>query len=648
MNRIKKHTAKAVFIAIILSVLMAVSYVYPALNTFTYPNFQYLDTSTGSFGVGYKLYSYSPGTSTPKPTYSDAAHTTANTNPVILDSRGEARVYLSGNSKFRANTSDDVFTGLEFTTAGSPSLHRSSYYIASPGTNLSTLFTSIGSTDKATVIIESGTHTLSSNATATSNIKLILHNGAVIRLGNYTFTVNGHLEAGLYQVFSCTGTGTVIINGTPTIQTAWFGLDTTGNDDISSLLTKLQAAMDGQKIGRTLEFMPGTYKIAFPYDTTTTYCTFSGYSGLTIKPNGCTFDMDVSGASEWNARIYGYPFLFSACDGVSVLGETKASGDDMSEYTVNRGVILYGFIHGCQNVFIDAIYATGGLMTPVDFFFNNYTTDTASYQCKNVVINNIYAANCLYGASQHGVQGFTLHNLKTNKIGRSFYCLGGRRIRANVFSKDPQLSEDCGIGIWKYDCTGDADDVRINYVRGTDSTSVGGAASGNTSALSIAWSDQGCGTPRKISNVKFNICVDFAGNGDTGGAILKLIKYDSGGSPDTADQGWQLENLEVSGRVTGDPSYTANFLINFGYSCVWNGTADVFKNIIFRDFTSTSTIKAMFALKALQGNLFLLDGVKTAANWRITDNQATHQPWDVGGVEVRNSYIPNLDTDYAN
>jgi hypothetical protein len=48
--------------------------------------------------VGGKLYTYAAGTSTPLVTYTDSTGTTANTNPVILDSRGEANVWLSNAS----------------------------------------------------------------------------------------------------------------------------------------------------------------------------------------------------------------------------------------------------------------------------------------------------------------------------------------------------------------------------------------------------------------------------------------------------------------------------------------------------------------------------------------------------------------------
>jgi hypothetical protein len=62
----------------------------------TPPKLQFLD-SNGAPLVGGKLYTYAAGTTTPQVTYTDFGGGTANANPVILDSRGEASVWLSGN-----------------------------------------------------------------------------------------------------------------------------------------------------------------------------------------------------------------------------------------------------------------------------------------------------------------------------------------------------------------------------------------------------------------------------------------------------------------------------------------------------------------------------------------------------------------------
>lgn len=59
----------------------------------------YTDSATGQPLVGGKLYTYAAGTSTPKATYTTAAATTSNTNPVILDARGEAEIFWHGAYK---------------------------------------------------------------------------------------------------------------------------------------------------------------------------------------------------------------------------------------------------------------------------------------------------------------------------------------------------------------------------------------------------------------------------------------------------------------------------------------------------------------------------------------------------------------------
>jgi hypothetical protein len=59
----------------------------------TPPKLQFLDAN-GAPLVGGKLYTYAAGTTTPLATYTDYGGGTANANPVILDSRGEASVWL--------------------------------------------------------------------------------------------------------------------------------------------------------------------------------------------------------------------------------------------------------------------------------------------------------------------------------------------------------------------------------------------------------------------------------------------------------------------------------------------------------------------------------------------------------------------------
>ena len=69
---------------------------------------QSFTNSAGAPLIGGKLYTYDAGTSTPRATYQDAAGTVPNTNPIILDSRGEATIFWSGAYKVVLKDSADV------------------------------------------------------------------------------------------------------------------------------------------------------------------------------------------------------------------------------------------------------------------------------------------------------------------------------------------------------------------------------------------------------------------------------------------------------------------------------------------------------------------------------------------------------------
>jgi hypothetical protein len=68
------------------------------------PKMQFF-TAAGIPLVGGKLYTYASGTTVPLATYTDDVGDTANTNPVILDSRGEAGVWL-GPSRYTFKLED--------------------------------------------------------------------------------------------------------------------------------------------------------------------------------------------------------------------------------------------------------------------------------------------------------------------------------------------------------------------------------------------------------------------------------------------------------------------------------------------------------------------------------------------------------------
>lgn len=89
------------------------------MSLFTYPKFQSPDLNGLNLSGG-KVYFYISGTTTPKDTYSDDILFTKNTNPVILNSRGEADIYLDGEYKVILKDADDaeIWTADNFSIFG--------------------------------------------------------------------------------------------------------------------------------------------------------------------------------------------------------------------------------------------------------------------------------------------------------------------------------------------------------------------------------------------------------------------------------------------------------------------------------------------------------------------------------------------------
>jgi hypothetical protein len=67
---------------------------------------QFIDAAGVPLAGGF-LYTYAAGTTTPQATYTDSTAATANSNPIVLDARGEANIWLSSaDYKFKLTDAD--------------------------------------------------------------------------------------------------------------------------------------------------------------------------------------------------------------------------------------------------------------------------------------------------------------------------------------------------------------------------------------------------------------------------------------------------------------------------------------------------------------------------------------------------------------
>lgn len=77
----------------------------------SYPIFKAF-TAAGTFGIGYKLYTYEAGTTTPLTVYQNEAGTVPHANPIILDAIGQAEIFITQAAKFTLTDAEgNVQTG---------------------------------------------------------------------------------------------------------------------------------------------------------------------------------------------------------------------------------------------------------------------------------------------------------------------------------------------------------------------------------------------------------------------------------------------------------------------------------------------------------------------------------------------------------
>lgn len=114
----------------------------------------YFTDDDGAPLSGGKVYTYAAGTTTPKASYTTAAGTVENTNPVILDSSGRAVIFIDGSYKFVVTTSADVTirTVDNVTSFSALDSQSDTYFESFSGNGTQTAFTAsedLGTDEKA-------------------------------------------------------------------------------------------------------------------------------------------------------------------------------------------------------------------------------------------------------------------------------------------------------------------------------------------------------------------------------------------------------------------------------------------------------------------------------------------------------------------
>lgn len=224
-------------------------------NLSSVPKLQFFDNN-GNPLVGGKLFTYAAGTTTPLATYTDSTGVTPNTNPIILDSRGEANVWLDATQyKFELKTSVDA---LIWTVDNISNALNLSQLLANSGSAASPPYTFAADTTTGMYLAAAGQIGLSANGTPvlrSTDTQMIIgqsggandvdvtHFGDTAQTGNVTQTGN------VIQTGNWTLTGDVNVTGAAVFNEAGADKDFRVEGDTDANLLFVDASTDRVGVG---------------------------------------------------------------------------------------------------------------------------------------------------------------------------------------------------------------------------------------------------------------------------------------------------------------------------------------------------------------------------------------------------------------
>lgn len=360
----------------------------------TVPKYQFSD-SLGTPLAGGTLTTYIAGTTTLTNTWQDEALTTLNTNPIVLDSRGECVLWLSSTVSYKLVLKNAVgvtqWTVDNVSGAGALADRLRTDLAASGGSSLvgylpsGSTATTVQSKLRESVSVKDFGAVGNGVANDTAAIQAALT--AMSGTGTYVF-----MPAGTYKVSAAllvpTLTG-LIGDGSATLYAVNSGFNNvdpsfTGRYvnngvviNLSGLTTAPYTAKYGQKISGL--------KIQYQYAT--------GYSVNAIVARNC-IDVEIS-----NNEIYDFP-LCRAIMVASLQGDSKITGNHIHDLENNYVFPGYGFAERGQ-------FNETGIDVDED--------RVNSVWSNNLLIENNYIENVHYGATAIAVyedqaDGITLRN----------------------------------------------------------------------------------------------------------------------------------------------------------------------------------------------------------------------------------------------
>ncbi len=559
-----------------------------------------------------RLFVYAAGTTTKINSYTDAGGLTANTNPIILDFRGECRLWIDPLLTYKFvlappgasdPPSNPIWT-VDNVTAAPPPIENSA------------VDTGSGNSVQLAIATLSGTPTI---------FDRIVWKSALQNTGNVTISINGGPAKNLlWQNIEPLSAGALQIGG---MYEAFY----------DGTRWQLQGPTLGPREVRTLdEFVAGVTPVDYTYpvgdvrrygakgdwngasgtDDTAAFADASAVinaqgggtlslggrryrvltgaavgplvdledvRGVTIQGDGAEIAVDRTFTGSQTAEV----FHFTNCDGIHFSGEIKATCTQIQPagQKASRGPEFATFREGCKNVTNDSLTVTG---FRAGWYMRRELLDPSSFVSSGFDLGVTTANSTGYPLTTAGATGWGVRAwLITDTCTRSYFPQGAVDHEIYVISKNHEASVDCLIA--NSGTTG-MNGLYLNYTN-IDSTTADNSV--NCVRLEIQDSDLFDVIHRNIE-VELNIVtttLTWLGFGFESGKV----RADS--TPDPTDRGHIVENVRVHGTIKAGSSNQRG--IGFCNTGTW-GLGEFVDTIDFSDLRLDGTAQPTFNLASLQ------------------------------------------------
>jgi len=330
--------------------------------------------------------------------------------------------------------------------------------------------TALGADNKTLIVTEA--ETCDVNVIVPVNVKVRFERGGKWTIATgVTVTFNGQFDAGLWEIFTCTGTGAVVLNSgsTPEAYPEWWGAKGDGTTDDAAIFNSVLTQLNASKV-RTMVLNSDSYLI------TDTIILYSGMSIIgknnypsTLTEGGITqpaqtkivfspasekdlFDITQTGAYTYITKVY--------LGGMNLYGNTTG-GVTYSRYAINSKAAQSVFENLGIEFFQDGIYCNYTMTNKYrDIYIGNCSHAciyTSTSQNTTDIFDNVIMRDSPWGAILRNSYAFKFVNCLFESLtlgGVNIYKEGCDNEFLSTYSENtPSTSDDYAMFYIKHDGT---------------------------------------------------------------------------------------------------------------------------------------------------------------------------------------------------